>query len=103
MIFSGFGKEPPRIVSSRASRSRSGERGRVDVHELAGAGCRADLRFSNKQKGHFFCLDAKTGKTLWTSDGRMGESALLLTAEGAVLAAYHRRRVDRLSRRRRQV
>jgi len=35
---------------------------------------------SHRRKGQFFCLDARTGRTLWLSDGRQGESAALLVA-----------------------
>ena len=51
---------------------------------------------SNKQSGQFFCLDAQTGKLLWTSEGRKGEYAtvsrtddklLLLTNGGALIVA----------------
>ncbi len=33
------------------------------------------LGFSGHKLGHFFCLDAKTGQTLWQSAGRLGGSA----------------------------
>jgi len=39
---------------------------------------------SHKRKGQFFCLDARTGKTLWTSDGRDGDNAAIVAA-GSVL------------------
>jgi outer membrane protein assembly factor BamB len=35
---------------------------------------------SHKRKGLFFCLDARTGETLWTSNGREGENAAMLSA-----------------------
>ena len=35
---------------------------------------------SHKRKGQFFCLDARTGETLWTSEGREGENAAMLSA-----------------------
>lgn len=35
---------------------------------------------SHKNKGQYFCLDAATGKTLWTSEGRQGENSAMLTA-----------------------
>ena len=50
--------------------------------------------FSNKKKGQLFCLEAKTGKVTWTSDGRTGTNAalqsagpnlLVLTTEGDLL------------------
>jgi len=40
--------------------------------------------FSHRNKGQFFCLDARTGATLWTSDGRFGENAAVVSA-GEVL------------------
>jgi outer membrane protein assembly factor BamB len=36
--------------------------------------------FTAHRKGQFFCLDARTGSTLWTSDGRQGEYASILSA-----------------------
>ena len=41
---------------------------------------------ANRSKGQFFCLDGATGKTLWTSDGRMGENAAILAAGKTLLA-----------------
>jgi outer membrane protein assembly factor BamB len=40
-----------------------------------------DLMFglSHYKEGQFFCLDAFSGKTLWTSPGRQGENAAILT------------------------
>jgi len=34
--------------------------------------------FSNRNSGMFFCVDAATGKTLWTSDPRQGDNAVVL-------------------------
>ncbi|MGH7534587.1 MAG: PQQ-binding-like beta-propeller repeat protein [Gemmatimonadales bacterium] len=34
--------------------------------------------FSHRQKGQAFCLDARTGKALWTGPGRRGENAALI-------------------------
>lgn len=42
--------------------------------------------FSSRNKGQYFCLDVKSGKVLWTSPGRGGETAGLLAAGGALLA-----------------
>jgi outer membrane protein assembly factor BamB len=36
--------------------------------------------FSNKRKGQLFCLDTRTGKTAWTSEGRFATSASLTSA-----------------------
>jgi outer membrane protein assembly factor BamB len=35
---------------------------------------------SDQKMGHLFCLDAKTGETLWQSDGRLGSYAAILNA-----------------------
>ena len=45
-----------------------------------------DLLFgmSHKNKGQYFCLDARTGKTVWTSDGRQGENAAMVMAGGVM-------------------
>ena len=53
---------------------------------------------SHKRKGQFFCLDARTGQTLWTSNGREGDNAaivatgqfLLLLTDSAELIAVRR-------------
>lgn len=42
--------------------------------------------FSNKRKGHFFTLDANTGKTLWQSEGRQGRTAALISAGEILLS-----------------
>lgn len=34
--------------------------------------------FSNRNSGIFFCVDADSGKTLWTSDPRQGDNAVVL-------------------------
>jgi outer membrane protein assembly factor BamB len=41
---------------------------------------------SHKRKGQFFCMDARTGDALWTSNGRDGENAAILAAGEIVLA-----------------
>jgi outer membrane protein assembly factor BamB len=35
---------------------------------------------SHKRKGQFFCLDARTGQTVWTSNGREGDNAAIVAA-----------------------
>ena len=37
--------------------------------------------FSHKRKGQFFCIDARTGKTLWTDNGRDGDNAAIVGAD----------------------
>lgn len=44
------------------------------------------IGFSHRKKGQFFALDLETGKTLWLSDGRQGENAALLGADGIWMA-----------------
>ncbi len=43
-----------------------------------------DLLFglSQYKKGQFFCLDVRTGKTLWVSGGRQGDNAAVLRGDG---------------------
>ncbi|MBS1788890.1 MAG: PQQ-like beta-propeller repeat protein [Acidobacteria bacterium] len=41
---------------------------------------------SHKNKGQFFCLDAATGKTLWTGDPRQGENAAMLIAGDTIFS-----------------
>ena len=36
--------------------------------------------FSNRRKGQIFCLDARTGTAKWTTEGRAGTNASLLSA-----------------------
>ena len=40
---------------------------------------------SSKRKGQFFCLDAATGRALWTTEGREGQSASLIAAGAHLL------------------
>jgi outer membrane protein assembly factor BamB len=41
---------------------------------------------THHRRGQFFCLDLRTGKTMWTTKGREGENAALVTAGGLVMA-----------------
>jgi outer membrane protein assembly factor BamB len=41
---------------------------------------------SHRNKGQYFCLDAASGKTLWTGDGRQGENAAMLLAGDLILS-----------------
>jgi len=42
--------------------------------------------FTHRNKGQFFSVDAKTGKTLWTSKGREAENAALVSAGDLLMA-----------------
>jgi hypothetical protein len=33
--------------------------------------------FSNRDRGIFFCVDSETGETLWTSEPRQGDNAVI--------------------------
>jgi outer membrane protein assembly factor BamB len=39
---------------------------------------------SRRKKGQLYCLDAATGKTLWLSEGRVGDNAALVAGGGAL-------------------
>ncbi len=41
--------------------------------------------FSNRNKGQFFCLDPSTGATLWTTSGREGDNAAIVSAGNVLL------------------
>ena len=41
---------------------------------------------SHKKKGQWFCVDLKTGKTLWLTDGRQADSAAILAGAGVLFA-----------------
>jgi outer membrane protein assembly factor BamB len=40
---------------------------------------------THRNRGQFFAVDARSGKTLWTSPGRQAENAALIDAGGALL------------------
>jgi hypothetical protein len=41
--------------------------------------------FSNRSRGTFFCVDADSGKTLWTSDPSQGDNAAILISGDLLL------------------
>jgi outer membrane protein assembly factor BamB len=41
---------------------------------------------THRNRGQFFCLDPRSGKTMWTTKGREGENAALEVAGGLLLA-----------------
>ncbi len=41
---------------------------------------------TNRNRGQFFCVDARTGKTMWATKGREAENAALNTAGDVILA-----------------
>ena len=49
---------------------------------------RGDMLFglSHRNKGQYFCIDVKSGKTLWSGDGRQGENAALLLVGDLIFA-----------------
>ena len=43
--------------------------------------------FTEKRKGSLFCMDPRTGAVAWTSEGRLGDNALLMAAGGRLIAS----------------
>ncbi|HET7218951.1 MAG TPA: PQQ-binding-like beta-propeller repeat protein [Vicinamibacterales bacterium] len=41
---------------------------------------------THRSRGQFFCIDARTGKTMWTTKGREAENAAFVTAGGLLMA-----------------
>ena len=41
--------------------------------------------FSNRDRGIFFCVDSESGKTLWTSEPRQGDNAVIFISEDLLL------------------
>jgi outer membrane protein assembly factor BamB len=41
---------------------------------------------THRNRGQFFCVDARTGKTMWTTKGREGENAAMLATGEYILA-----------------
>ena len=41
---------------------------------------------THRNRGQFFCVDARTGKLMWTTKGREGENAAMLAAGSFILA-----------------
>ena len=41
--------------------------------------------FSERKRGQFFCLKPGDGTTLWSSDGRQGDSAAIVAASSVLL------------------
>lgn len=41
---------------------------------------------SHRNKGQFFCVDAATGKTLWTGDPRQGENAAMVISGNTIFS-----------------
>jgi outer membrane protein assembly factor BamB len=92
LIFADY-QEPPRAI-----RLEKGDKGIVvkDVWKAKGhtlhmsspvlAGDRL-FGFSGQKFGHLFCLDAKTGKTLWQSKGRLGSGYASVLNAGSVWLA----------------
>ena len=43
--------------------------------------------FTEKRKGALFCMDPTSGAVAWMSEGRLGDNALLIAADGKLVAA----------------
>lgn len=41
--------------------------------------------FTNRDRGTFFCVDSESGKTLWTSEPRQGDNAVIFIADDLLL------------------
>jgi len=91
LIFSGIGKGTSAYRMKKAGGEWRPERvwlnEKVSMYmstPVAVGKCLFGLATSGR--GQFFCLDLADGKTLWTSDGRMGENAAVLSAGEVLLA-----------------
>jgi len=89
LIFSGLGKGTMAIKVIKQGDSWSTEQiwhnSEISMY-MNSPVLSGDLLFglSRQRGGYFFCLNAQTGSTLWTSDGGQGENAAILSA-GEVL------------------
>ena len=59
--------------------------------------------FSHRQKGQLFAIDLTTGKTLWTSEGRLGDNASLVRNRQGAVGPDDRGRADRVSGQRQEI
>jgi outer membrane protein assembly factor BamB len=90
LIFSGLGKGVMAVTVSKSGGQWSAKQlwSNQDVSMyMSSPVLSGDLLFgfSHKNKGQFFCLDAKTGATKWTGDPRQGDNAAMVLAGGALL------------------
>jgi outer membrane protein assembly factor BamB len=53
---------------------------------------------SYAKRGQFFALDARSGKTMWTSEGRQAESAAVLNAKESLIALTNEAKLVALAR-----
>jgi hypothetical protein len=61
-------------------RERLGDEGRRPLHDQRRHRPRPLFGLSHRNSGQFFALDAKTGKTIWTSPPRQASNAAILFA-----------------------
>jgi len=78
VIFSGF-REP--LQAWRTANNQPDKAWENDKHSMymSSPVLHGDLLFgmSERQAGHIYCVDARDGRTLWTSSGRRGENVSL--------------------------
>jgi outer membrane protein assembly factor BamB len=78
--------EPPRAFRldrrDRAITAKEVWKAKVGASYLSSPVLAGDWLFghSGQKMGHIFCLDARTGATLWQSEGRLGQYASVLNA-----------------------
>lgn len=87
MIYSGINKGVTAIRVTRAGAQQVWQNGDVSMY-MSSPVRKGDtlFGFSHKNKGQYFALDLKSGKTLWKGTPRGGENAALLLAGDSVLA-----------------
>jgi outer membrane protein assembly factor BamB len=86
VIFSGLGN-PVTAVRPGATPQKAWENKEVGMYmnsPVLASGVLWGL--SHRNKGQFFGLDPKTGKTIWTSEGRQTENAAMIASGQAVFA-----------------
>ena len=70
-----------------ADRQDLGKQGSLAVHEHPGHRAASGLfGFSHRQKGQLFALDITTGRTLWTSEGRLADNAAVVRTGDVIWA-----------------
>jgi outer membrane protein assembly factor BamB len=89
VVYSGLGQPVKAVRPSRSGAAWQVEPawGNSEVTSYMSTPVVADGRLcglSARRKGQLFCLDAKTGKTLWIGEGRVGDNAAVLAGGGVL-------------------